>query len=50
MFCGMSFVCYLMSGIKRKAEETEIAKLRTGGVVDEEPLPESIIQDDEEQV
>lgn len=31
--CGMFFVCYLMVGIKRKAEEVNIAKLRTGATI-----------------
>jgi hypothetical protein len=40
MLAGLVFVCYLMSGIRRKQEETNIAKLRTGGdmgMVEEEP-------------
>jgi hypothetical protein len=31
MLAGLVFVCYLMTGIKRKQEEQDIAKLRTGG-------------------
>jgi Na+-transporting methylmalonyl-CoA/oxaloacetate decarboxylase gamma subunit len=31
MLAGLVFVCYLMTGIRRKSEETDIAKLRTGG-------------------
>ncbi len=31
MLAGLVFVCYLMTGIRRKKEENEIAKLRTGG-------------------
>jgi hypothetical protein len=31
----MIFVCYLMSGIKRKQTEAEIVKLRTGSTVEE---------------
>jgi len=31
MLAGLGFVCYLMSGIRRKREEQDIAKLRTGG-------------------
>jgi len=44
MLAGLGFVCYLMSGIRRKQEESDIAKLRTGGdmgivaEVDEEPI------------
>lgn len=31
MLAGLAFVCYLMSGIRRKKDEQDIAKLRTGG-------------------
>lgn len=46
---GLVFVCYLMSGIKRKSQEQEIARLRTGG---ENPLgnleEEAPVYDDEQ--
>lgn len=44
MLAGLIFVCYLMTGIKRKREEQDIAKLRTGGEeivlggIDDEPM------------
>ncbi len=31
MLAGLVFVCYLMTGIRRKQNENDIAKLRTGG-------------------
>jgi hypothetical protein len=31
MLAGLALVCYLMTGIRRKQDETDIAKLRTGG-------------------
>lgn len=59
MLAGLIFICYLMTGIKRKQQEHEIARLRTGGdhglgsiEVDEEaPIEhEQVALDEEEEV
>lgn len=47
MLAGLIFICYLMTGIKRKREEQDIQKLRSGGDqiimggLDEEPQVET---------
>ena len=56
MLAGLVFVCYLMTGIKRKQEEHDIAKLRTGGEqivmgpMDDEPQYAETYTEEEEQL